>query len=274
VRRRVQLGSAELIPDPDRGDGWLLLVDGTQQSHVDLEDPSRLAFEYTRLIGHVIDLLPAGPLRVVHLGGGALTLPRYCSVTRPGSRNTVVEVDALLVELIREHLPWPREQAIRVRVQDARSALDGLAAGDADVLILDVFDGGRTPGPLTTREAFERAADVVGSQGTFVANLADENPLVYARRFIAGIAESFGDVTVLAEPAVLRGRRFGNLVAIGRSSEAGPLDLVALTRRCAAEAYPSRVVHGPGLDVFLGGHMPFVDGSAPGSPDPPAGVFG
>ncbi len=110
--------------------------------------------------------------------------------------------------------------------------------------------------------------------GTFVANLADEQPLTYARRFISGIAEAFGDVTVLAEPAVLRGRRFGNLIAIGRSGAAGPLDLAALTRRCAAEPYPARVVHGPGLESFLGAHSPFVDGSAPGSPEPPPNIFG
>ena len=270
----MSLGAAELIPDPDRPDAWLLLVDGTQQSHVDLADPAHLTFEYTRLIGHVIDLLPPGALLAVHLGGGALTLARYCSVTRPGTRNIVVELDAPLVDLVREHLPWPREQSIRVRIQDAREALNALPAESADLLILDVFDAGRTPGPLTTRESFARAAQVVGPQGSLIANLADESPLTYARRFIGGIAEAFGDVTVLAEPAVLRGRRFGNLVAIGRSAEAGPLDLVALTRRCAAEPYPARVVHGPGLDTFLGDHRPFADGSAPGSPEPPAGVFG
>jgi Spermine/spermidine synthase domain len=274
LRRTVRLGDAELVPDPYLTDAWLLLVDGTQQSHVDLADPSRLTFEYTRLIGHVLDTLPPGPMRALHLGGGALTMPRYLAVTRPGSASTVIEIDDLLIDLVREALPWPRTQSIRVRAADARAALDGWSAASVDLIILDVFAGARTPGPLTTAEAFARAAEVLRPTGTLIANLADEAPLTYARRFIAGIDAAFADVTVLAEPAVLRGRRFGNLIAVGRPGPAGTLDLPALTRRCAAEAYPARVVHGPGLDSFLGTHRPFEDGSAPGSPQPPPEVFG
>ena len=35
--------------------GLTLLVDGTAQSHVDRDDPTRLFFEYVRRIGHVLD---------------------------------------------------------------------------------------------------------------------------------------------------------------------------------------------------------------------------
>ena len=35
--------------------GLTLLVDGTAQSHVDPDDPTRLFFEYVRRIGHVLD---------------------------------------------------------------------------------------------------------------------------------------------------------------------------------------------------------------------------
>ena len=67
----------------------MLLIDGVPQSHVDLEDPGYLDFEYVRRIGHVIDeAAPAGqPLRVLHLGAGALTLARYVAATRPGRRS-------------------------------------------------------------------------------------------------------------------------------------------------------------------------------------------
>ncbi len=33
-----------------------MLVDGTPQSHVDLDDPRYLEFEYMRRLGHLIDL--------------------------------------------------------------------------------------------------------------------------------------------------------------------------------------------------------------------------
>jgi spermidine synthase len=118
-------GTAELLADADRDGSWMLLVNDTPQSHVDLEDPTHLEFEYVRRIGHVLDLATdAGrPIDVVHLGGGALTLPRYVAVTRPGSRQRVVEIDQPLTDLVREHLPLPRGARIRVRGDDARVGL-------------------------------------------------------------------------------------------------------------------------------------------------------
>ena len=59
---RTVAGGEAMPPDPDLPEGWLLLIEGTQQSHVDLADPTRLAFEYMRRIGHVIDLLPPAPI--------------------------------------------------------------------------------------------------------------------------------------------------------------------------------------------------------------------
>src|SRR5512142_298303 len=125
-RRRETAGTerAELLRDADRPDAWMLLVDGVPQSHVDLDDPGYLDFEYVRRLGHVIEAAaPAGqPLRVLHLGAGALTLARYVAATRPGSSQLAVEIDAALVDLIRLRLP-PRNPRLRVRVGDARAGL-------------------------------------------------------------------------------------------------------------------------------------------------------
>jgi spermidine synthase len=156
-------GRAELLRDADRRAAWMLLVDGVPQSHVDLEDPGYLDFEYVRRLGHVIDTAaPAGqPLRVLHLGAGALTLARYVAASRPGSPQLAVEVDAALVDLVRLRLPLRRAR-VRVRVGDAREVLEGLRAGSYDVVIADVFAGGRTPAHLTTAE-FMSARGAKGS---------------------------------------------------------------------------------------------------------------
>ncbi|MCZ0978886.1 hypothetical protein O1L60_05680 [Streptomyces diastatochromogenes] len=95
VIREVDHGTARLLPDVDRERAWLLTVDGAPQSYVDLDDPAYLEFEYARRLAHVADgaAAPGAALDVVHLGGGALSLPRYVAVTRPGSRQEVVEAD-------------------------------------------------------------------------------------------------------------------------------------------------------------------------------------
>ena len=142
----IDSGTAELVADPDRPDGWTLLIDGAPQSHVDLADPAHLEFGYMRQIGHLIDLAaPTGtPLRVLHLGGGGLTLARYVAATRPRSSQVAVEADAALVELVRRRLPL--QARVRVRTGDARTVLEGVRAGSFDLVIADVFaDGRRRP---------------------------------------------------------------------------------------------------------------------------------
>ena len=249
----------------------MLLIDGVPQSHVDLEDPGYLDFEYVRRLGHVIDTAaPEGqPLRVLHLGAGALTLARYVAATRPGSPQLAVEVDAALVDLIRLRLP-PRGAKVRVRVGDARAELERLAAASFDVVIADVFAGGRTPAHLTSAEFWTAARRVLRGTGVVAANVADGAPLAHARAQVATARAVFPHACLIADAAVLRGRRFGNLV-LAASPEPLPVD--ALTRRAAGDPMPGRVRHGSDLTRFTAGAKPVTDATATPSPAAPPGAF-
>ncbi|MCW2537638.1 MAG: uncharacterized protein JWQ26_3337, partial [Modestobacter sp.] len=271
-RTEVGGGTAELLADADRPDSWQLLLDGVPQSHVDLADPTYLEFEYVRRIGHVLDLAaePGEPLDVVHLGGGALTLPRYVAVTRPGSRQRVVEVDQALTDLVRSSLPLPRSARVRVRADDARAGLATLPDASADVVVVDVFAGARTPAHLTTLEFAVDVARVLKPGGVTAWNVSDGPPLRFVRTEAATLAAVFGHVALLAEPGTLRGRRFGNTVAVASDAE---LPVAALTRRCAGDPMPSRVVAGADLTEFVGQAQPVADAAAEPSPQPPAGIF-
>jgi SAM-dependent methyltransferase len=265
-------GTAELLADADRDGSWMLLVNGTPQSHVDLDDPAHLEFEYVRRMGHVLDAAaaPGAPIDVVHLGGGALTLPRYLAVTRPGSRQRVVEFDQPLTDLVRTHLPLPKGARIRVRAADARAGLAALPTASADVVLTDVFAGARTPAHLTTVEFAAEVRRVLRPGGLYAANVADGPPLRFARGQVATLRALFPHVCLLAEPGTLRGRRFGNLVAVASDVE---LPVAVLTRRCAADPMPARVVDGGDLDRFAGTARPVHDADAAPSPEPPEGVF-
>jgi spermidine synthase len=269
----VSGGTAELLADADRDGSWMLLVDGTPQSHVDLDDPTHLEFEYVRRMGHVLDLAgePGAPLDVIHLGGGALTLPRFVAVTRPGSRQRVVEIDQPLTDLVREHLPLPRGARIRVRADDARVGLAALHTDSADVVVCDVFAGARTPAHLTSTEFAAEAHRVLRPGGVYAANVADGPPLRFARAQVATLCSVFRHVCLLAEPGILRGRRFGNLVAVASDAE---LPIAEFLRRCARDPMPSRVVHHEDLQRFAGTARPVRDVDAVASPEPPDGVFG
>lgn len=265
-------GTAELRPDPDRARAWTLLVDGAPQSHVDLDDPGFLQFEYQRRLGHAIDLAaPAGrSLRVVHLGGGALTLARYVADTRPRSVQQVAEIDAELVAFVRSRLPVADGVRIRVRNGDARAVLGKVPDDWADVVVGDVFRVARTPAHLTSVEFAGEVRRVLRAGGLYAANLADGPPLTYLRGQIATVREVFPELCLTADPAVLRGKRFGNAVLIASDRE---LPVRELTRRAATDPHPGRVLAGRDLTDFMAGARPATDATARESPLPPPGVF-
>ncbi|MER7456995.1 fused MFS/spermidine synthase [Micromonospora sp. NPDC126480] len=269
---QVDTGVAELVPDPDRAGSWTLLLDGAPQSHVDLTDPTHLEFEYVRRLAAAIDLLaPAGaPLRVLHLGGGALTLPRYVAATRPGSTQRVCEVDGTLVDLVRRELPWPPDHRLRVRVADARAVLTDARDASFDVVVADVFAGARTPAHLTSAEYVAEVARVLRPAGWYLVNVADGPPLRHARRQVATVRSVLPRVALVGDAAVLRGRRYGNLVLLaGRTDPPLP----QLTRRAAGDWFPGRVLSGEDLDRFTGGVPVVRDADATDSTPPPPGIF-
>ncbi|MGX2997054.1 spermidine synthase [Streptomyces sp. JNUCC 64] len=268
----VDGGRAELLPDPDRPRAWTLLIDGAPQSYVDLDDPARLAFEYQRRLGHVIDLAapPGRPLKVLHLGGGAFTLARYTATTRPRSTQQVVERDAALVAFVRAELPLDQGARIRVRTADAREALGRLPDGWADLVIADVFSGARTPAHLTSLEFVGEVRRVLAPDGRYAANVADGGPLAHLRGQVATVGAVLPELALLAEAPVLRGRRFGNAVLV---ASAVPLPVPELTRRAATDPHPARVEHGRALGDFAAGAVPARDANATPSPAPPPGAF-
>ncbi|MFF5842224.1 spermidine synthase [Streptomyces massasporeus] len=273
VARSVDHGFAKLMPDVDRERAWLLTVDGAPQSYVDLDEPAHLEFEYTRRLGHVLDVVaePGRALDVVHLGGGALTLPRYVAVTRPGSRQHVVEADRGLLELVSEHLPLPEGADIALHAADARSWLEHAPEGSADVLLADVFSGSRVPAHLTSVVYVREAARVLRGSGVYLANLPDAAPFAFLRSQLATLATAFAELALIAEPGVLRGRRFGNAVLVAAHQ---PIDAAALARLTAADVFPARVEHGTRLREFIGGARAVRDEDAVPSPEPPDGAFG
>jgi hypothetical protein len=259
----VRLGSAELVPDLDRTDAWLLFIDGVPQSGVDLGDPGYLEFEYVRRIGHVADLAfpPGAPLRVLHLGGGALTLPRYLQYTRPGSRQLVAELDDALTDLVRGHLPLPAGHHIRVRAADARAVTESVRPASYDLVIADVFAGAVTPAHLTTAEFAAATARALRPGGVYAVNIASGIPregLGAARSAVATIRSEYRETCMIAESSVLRGRRRGNLVLVGSDQ---PLPEAALGRAVAGDPFPARLVAGEDLRRFASGAAVVTDAS-------------
>ncbi|GII78412.1 hypothetical protein Sru01_33940 [Sphaerisporangium rufum] len=269
-RHPVGAGEAELLHDLDRPGGWLLSVDGVPQSYVDLDDPTYLEFEYVRLIAEAIDSLEEGPLDAVHVGAGACTLPRYVAATRPGSRHIVIDPDAALIQLVRDRLRLKSVPRLKVRIDGGRTGVAALPDDFADLLVLDAFGGAVMPLELATAQYLADVARVLRPGGTLLANIADGRGLAFARRFVATVRGVFPHAAMLAEPGVLRGRRFGNLIV---AASAAPLPLARLTRRAAGGLTQARCVAEDDLARFVAGAPPINDGDPVVAPVPPPALF-
>lgn len=257
----------ELVPD-ERG-GVTVVMDQTPQSHVQLDDPGLLAFEYVAHLGLVIDTLAPGPLAVTHVGGAGLTVARYVNHTRPGSPQIVLEPDAALTELVRRELPLPRRHRIRVRAVDGRSGVAGLARASADVIVVDAYAGGQVPAELTTTAYLADIGRVLRPEGVALLNLADEPGLRFVARVAASVhaTELYGEVALVATQDVLKGKKFGNAVLVAAR---GSLDLGTVRRHVARAAFPTGVRSGAELVSLVAGARPLTVADSAPSPPPPS----
>ena len=237
----------------------MLVVDGIEQSYVDIRRPRYLYHVYVRHIANIVDVAArrGAPLRVLHLGGGALTVPRYVAATRPGSVQWVVERDAALDAFIRRRLPLPDGADIRTVIGDARETVEAMQ-DTFDLVITDVYDGADMPASVATVEFAELVTRVLEPAGTYVVNVTDGPPSLHSRLQAATLRVVFPDVWAIGEVGMFRGRKYGNVVfAAGRSMP--PVRLARLVRMAERDEARVRVVAGPVLDRFIGPAQPRRD---------------
>lgn len=260
----IDTGLAEIEADPYGAGRYILKVNGVSSSHIDLNDPSFLDFEYMRWMEPVFDFgypreLFDGrqrKLRVLHLGGGGCSMARWVAASYDNARQVVVELDAKLAELVRTHFEIPRSPLVRLRVGDAGQVLPGLSDHSRDVIIRDVFAGNTTPRELTTVDYARHAQRVLDVGGTYLINCGDTADLAGARAEAATLSSVFGHVAMIADPPMFKGRRYGNIVFLASDQ---PLPLgAAFERNLRTAPLPAQLVSGSGVERFIAGAAPIT----------------
>lgn len=268
-------GRARVEADPFHGGAFRVMAGDTAQSWVVVDDPLHLEFEYVQRICEALDATvlrrPAEErLRIVHLGGGGLTIPRWVAAKRPRTAQIVCEPDADLIDDVRRLVPLPKQSGIKVRTVDGRAGLEAMPPDYYDALILDAFDGARVPSALATGEFLDEVAARRRPGAVFVANITDRAPFGWARRFVAGVRATHRSLVVSAETPVWKGRRFGNLVVVASN---GALPATELSRTAARAAFPYRFLAGREVVDWIGDAAPFSDADAQSSPVPRSGTW-
>jgi MFS family permease len=240
--------------------GRTLWLDNGRHSYVDLDDPTYLAFDYVQSFADVVDVSYPGrqPVDVLHVGGGGFTFPRYLDTTRPGSDNTVYELDRAVFDTAREQLGLRTSQDLRVRIGDGRLLIRGRESNSVDVVVGDAFNSLSVPWHLTTREFIADIDRVMRRDGVYMMNIIDEPPYRFARAELATLQERFEYVALIADANELAGETGGNLVLVASHRQ---LDDAALAQASVKQF--DTVVRGVSLQRFVARTPVLTDDFAP-----------
>lgn len=273
-------GTVELVLDRDDHRSITVMLNGVPSSFIDLDDPTNVGFEYMEIMSAVLDDRTEGPLDVVHLGAAGCAMARSVDARRPGSRQIGIDIDARLLELARSWFDLPRSPRLRLRAGDAREQLATIATSSVDVVVRDVFAGDSTPAHLLTVEFVVDVLRVLRPGGLYLVNCADKPPLSTARAEVAtirtamdrvttdSISRTDDDLALITEPAVLKARRYGNIV-LAATAPGGPRDgdglaSAGLARALRSLAVPAHILCGADeVSRFAGTAVSLVDPAEP-----------
>lgn len=234
------MGTLELIPDRGRNGGRLLLIDGLTHGYVDLDDPAHLELDYIARIGAALEVLipRGGEAAVLHLGGGAFSLPRFLASTRPQVSQTVVERSAAVVKLAEQHLRLRRSDRLRVLTEDGAQTVERSPDAAFDLVLGDAFVGTDTPVAMTTPTFALEVHRILKPGGCYLLNVVDQPPWPLAAMQAQILRARFRDVLAFGGREVVRGKKSGNVLFLA-SDDSLPRD--ALERRLAGGAHPAEI---------------------------------
>ncbi|MGL3806079.1 spermidine synthase [Paeniglutamicibacter sp. R2-26] len=229
---------------------WVLSLAGAEQSHVNLAHPGEIFYEYLRRLANFVDEVdrPGTPLRVLHLGAGALTLARYIEEVRPGSTQVAVDLERELLDFVLESLPLQRPENMSTLIGDAREVLTHELSGSTfDVIVLDIFSGSGAPGHLTVPGFYAEMNGLLAPGGMVLVNVGDDPPFAFADTQISALSGVYRSVLASAPTEIFSRKYPGNMILAATQSK---IDLGLVERLRAAGPHPCTVLFGSDLDGF------------------------
>lgn len=245
VQAHANIYDDDLVPGAK-----ILAIGGAEQSHVNLAHPEEVFYEYLARIANHLKVLrePGEPLRMLHLGAGALTLARWASVVFPNSTHVAVDIERELLDFVITQLPLPKNCSLETIVADARDVLHNQLDGRTfDVIIVDIFSGPEAPEHLTVPEYYSELYTALDDQGLLFVNIGDDPPLAFTDRQVAAARQNFDFVMLSSSPEMFTRRYPGNLILTAAKHR---LDDSSINHCQASGPFPSEIKHSLGLDRF------------------------
>jgi spermidine synthase len=175
-----------------------LILDRLVHSYTSLVDPARLVYGYEKIYAEATAYVAQrhNPLRVLFIGGGGYTFPKYMEATYPDSELDVVEIDSGVTATAYEQLGLSRDTRIASHNEDARLFLLRPPASRYTLIMGDAFNDYSVPYHLTTREFNELVKQWLTPGGLYLVNLIDGTRHDFLRAYVHTLRQTFRHVYV------------------------------------------------------------------------------
>ncbi len=239
----------------------VLALDHLIHSYVKVGDPYYLKYEYLRMFvevsAYTIQNNPSP--RLLHLGGGGYSFPRYMDTVYPASRNEVVEIDPFVTEIAHRELGLPEDTRIITHNEDARQFLierkDQLGY---DIILGDVFNDASTPFHLTTLEFNDLLKANMNPGGVYLVNIIDDYEQgEYMPSFISALRQTFKHVYLINGSGIWQNVGKSTFVIAATDK---PIDLSAFQTFAAKNgSKPNAYIRDEaGVSEYLAGRHPIL----------------
>ncbi|MFN8484805.1 MAG: fused MFS/spermidine synthase [Anaerolineae bacterium] len=202
----------------------VLVLDHLIHSYNSLESPLSLHYAYERSYADLMEKAPVeGQRKLLVLGGGGYTFPRYVEAKYPGSDIHVVEIDPGVTNVAMNHMEMLPDTKIRTTNMDARQYLETAPAGEKYNLILgDAFNDFSVPFHLTTQEFTQLVADHMTDDGLYLANVIDSGDAPFLSAYTRTIGQVFPYVYIIPNIPSWRTNLRNTFVIVGSKRDLAP----------------------------------------------------
>ena len=211
----------------------VLQLDKLRHSSVSLEDPTFLETGYQKVLeeieGFIAQRNPS--LRVLFIGGGGYTMPRYVETVYPQSTVEVIEIDPEITSVAFEHLGLRPDTRIESYNHDARMVIPKLAPAKYDLVVGDTFHDISIPYHLTTKEFNEQVKTLLKANGIYAVNVIDKlHTGRFLRTYAHTLQQTFPFVYLARDDAgIWEDDSRTTFVVVGSSQALSPKDIEAAT---------------------------------------------
>lgn len=251
---------------PDNPNLRSLTLDALIHSYVDITDPQYLYYEHEHVqVEFLRGVRAENPRpRVLVIGGGGYTFPRYALEVLPETLMDVVEIDPGVTYAAREYLGLKDYPGLNIVHMDGRQFVaERVAPGTYDLVIQDAVNDLSVPAHLLTREYNEAVKAALKPGGIYLLTVIDS--VDYGQLWKAAmhtLRQSYpAEHVALLAPARLdlRHRQVYVIYASDR-----PLDLAGVRAAVEAQAGPAKPAAGAAATLAAGVALAAPGGSGHG----------